>query len=212
MNRHDRRAHDAHARRMVSRPARPGPPPFDLIVVSAKREHIDQATGVPLLGQEPEHGVLLQVAEPQTWFTVAQADLVTNAFVEASNVSRAHIGDLRRFVADVVVDPLWRTEFFTGSAYWGRLLRTLDDTAWIVVERVDDLADERDERDARDAEALATPQGADLPRAYHRLDLDRAFVEGAKRWGVGWFDDPRTDARRYDIAVQLGLFGEVRYG
>ncbi len=39
----------------------------------------------------------------------------------------------------------------------------------------------------------------------------QAYVEGCKRWGLGWYGDPRTDAIRYSTAIQLALFGEERY-
>jgi hypothetical protein len=35
-------------------------------------------------------------------------------------------------------------------------------------------------------------------------------VEGVKRWGESWYVD--GDGPRYDVAVQLALLGEERYG
>ena len=38
----------------------------------------------------------------------------------------------------------------------------------------------------------------------------RAWEEGAKRWGVAWYED--VDANREDVVVQLALLGETKYG
>lgn len=54
-----------------------------------------------------------------------------------------------------------------------------------------------------------------LPPGFYQLDTNaaiRAFEEGCKRYGVGWFGDGKTDANTYDVVVQLALLGEVVYG
>ena len=54
-----------------------------------------------------------------------------------------------------------------------------------------------------------------LPKGWHYLDgkvAVRAFLEGATRWGIGWYEDTATDATFYDDVVQRVLFGELKYG
>jgi hypothetical protein len=38
----------------------------------------------------------------------------------------------------------------------------------------------------------------------------KAWIEGAKKWGIDWFHD--GDASRWDYAIQMALFGEQVYG
>ena len=52
-----------------------------------------------------------------------------------------------------------------------------------------------------------------LPKGWFRLDREaalRAWEEGIKRWGVGWYE--HTDSNREDVVIQLALLGEIRYG
>ena len=52
-----------------------------------------------------------------------------------------------------------------------------------------------------------------LPQGYYRLDYEfaiKAWIEGAKKYGVEWFGTLGSNAR--DFAVQMAMFGEVVYG
>jgi hypothetical protein len=104
--------------------------------------------------------------------------------------------------------------------YWayGHYLSGQDQHAiWIVVE-----SDDRPHAEvARLAERAARlhRQGKPLPPKCHLLDLvtaERAYRIGERRWGERWYDDPQTDASRYDsrydLVLQIALLGEIRYG
>jgi len=55
----------------------------------------------------------------------------------------------------------------------------------------------------------------EFPNGWYRLDeaaAVRAYLAGVRRWGEKWDEHQYCDGRWYDIAVQLALLGEVRYG
>jgi len=55
--------------------------------------------------------------------------------------------------------------------------------------------------------------GKELPPKWYRLDRAaavRAWAEGVKSTGEGWYED--GDARAYDSVIQMALLGEHRYG
>lgn len=54
----------------------------------------------------------------------------------------------------------------------------------------------------------------ELPDGWIRIDREvarRAYVEGVKQYGLGWYDAPRTDANTYDRLIQMVVFGKQRY-
>jgi hypothetical protein len=51
-----------------------------------------------------------------------------------------------------------------------------------------------------------------LPQGYYRLGREtaiKAWIEGAKKYGFGWFGE--RDANAWDYAIQMAIFGEVVY-
>lgn len=54
---------------------------------------------------------------------------------------------------------------------------------------------------------------APLPPGYHVVNKNtctKAYVEMCKRRGIDWYQD--SDANDYDVAFQLALLGEIKYG
>lgn len=43
-------------------------------------------------------------------------------------------------------------------------------------------------------------------------NVRKAWGLMAARKGVNWYSDPHTDQTDYDVAIQLLMFGEVKYG
>ena len=105
---------------------------------------------------------------------------------------------------------IFGTTYYAG--YWARGVEHDKGRGWLVWEHGDTGAALGEEPD-RKAAVKAWRSGAALPKGWHRLDRDaaiRAFVEGAKKWGVEWFEN--GDGPRYDYCVQMALLGEERYG
>lgn len=100
---------------------------------------------------------------------------------------------------------IFGTTYYCG--YW--LLRIVrDDTGWLCWEH----CDENSQND-HDQALKAFKEGGVLPPRYFRLDKDaaiKAYLEGCKRGGLGWFN--QADGSDYDVAIQLALLGEIRYG
>jgi hypothetical protein len=123
------------------------------------------------------------------------------------------------FSVTVEIDPFW-VEYLTqnvdifGQQYVGYWLRGVErdpDLGWLVWE--DDERHEWGFEPNRMAARNAWREGQPLPEGWYRLDRAaavRAWEEGVKRWGVGWYAE--VDAPREDLVVQLALLGEVRYG
>jgi hypothetical protein len=123
------------------------------------------------------------------------------------------------FSVTVEIDPFW-VEYLTqnvdvfGQQYAGYWLRGVDrdpELGWLVWEDDEQhrWGKEPDRLEARSAWLAGEP----LPKGWYRLDRAaavRAWEEGVKRWGVGWY--AQVDAIREDVVVQLALLGEVRYG
>lgn len=106
---------------------------------------------------------------------------------------------------EVDMPDLWLTECVSGSGRWARRHQLPDGAGW-VLRAVDEETDEHA------AGPVIEALGVGLPRGWYHLDPALAFRKGCERYGAAWFDDPRTDATRYDVAVQLATLGEVRYG
>jgi len=102
--------------------------------------------------------------------------------------------------------------FLTSYAgYWLRGVEHDNERGWLVWEDDEKC---RHGKEPQSKEALAAwRSGAELPPHWFRIDRStalRAWEEGVKRWGVGWYED--ADAASYDIVLQLALLGEERYG
>lgn len=116
--------------------------------------------------------------------------------------------DWIRFVTE------WTDGFIHGCyGYWARGIERENGLGWLVW--VDDEKSSRGEEPLRDEALAALRTRSPMPKGWLLFDRDfaiRAYVEGAKRWGVDWYNGPKSDANRYDIAVQLAAFGEHRFG
>lgn len=117
------------------------------------------------------------------------------------------------------VDPEWitfctrETDLFSRN-YCGYYLRGVDRSdklGWLVWE--DDEKCPAEAEPNRAAALKAWRAGKPLPAHWFRLDVDtavRAWAEGVKRGGEGWYEN--GDANVYDFIIQQTLFGEQRYG
>lgn len=106
-------------------------------------------------------------------------------------------------------------DIFSGDycGYWMRGVERDDKLGWLCWEHGDDWAD-YDQEPSRDAAVLAWKSGTPPPLGWHYLNEDaavKAYVAGCQRWGIDWFDE-KGDVGTYDVAIQLALLGEVRYG
>jgi hypothetical protein len=144
--------------------------------------------GIPLLGAEPEHGILYESPAVSTFFPLDQAQQIADGMADAcAEVRKQAFGKLVARVAfEVVVPDWWEVECVKGSTYWARIERT-EDNRWKLTEHDDE-------------------------EGVHHLDTADAYVRACRRWGELWTDGRHNDADGYDIAVQLSIFGEVRYG
>lgn len=135
---------------------------------------------------------------------------------DVAKARAGHKGDTVVIVSEVSAD--WTENVFLNvdllrhgyCGYWmeevgygpslGRLVRESDD------------ADRSEDVEKAAIEAWRAGPGP-LPKGYHRLDSEtaaKAWAEGVKKWGEEWYEDGDGDA--YDYAVQMALFGEVKYG
>lgn len=129
-------------------------------------------------------------------------------------------GDLDLSVTITVkVDPEW-IEFLTkysdifGSpyyaGYWLFGVERDDALGWLAYEHGDDRRPS--DRECKRVVALWRA-GEPLPERWFRLDRAaaiKAWGEAVKRYGVDWYE--KADGAVYDVAVQMALLGEVRYG
>lgn len=107
------------------------------------------------------------------------------------------------------------SDIFSGDyiGYWGyghRLRNGDQKIGWIVLESDAQQVMESRGREAENCFRDKLP----MPEGCHLLDETaaiRAYIEGVKKWGVDWFEE-KGDAGTYDIAIQLALLGEIRYG
>lgn len=100
------------------------------------------------------------------------------------------------------------------SGYWafGLTLNNDDGTDWLAYEMADDR---RPSKKVQDDVLALHEKGEKLPERWFVIDKAfaiKAYVEGAKKWGVRWYDDHDWDASSVDVVVQLAMLGEVRYG
>lgn len=101
--------------------------------------------------------------------------------------------------------------FMAGCVgYWASGVCRAIHAGWLVFEQCD-------ESDASIAEAHEVRAldiaGKTLPKGWHVLDraaAGRAYDLMCARQGLGWYGG--ADASDYDVALQLALLGEVRYG
>ena len=126
-----------------------------------------------------------------------------------------HKGDTAVVASEVSAD--WTENVFLNvdllrSGYCGLWMAGVDyDSSLGRLVREDDEADRSD--DAERAAIEAWQAHAPLPKGYHRLDREtaaKAWAAGVRKWGEEWHED--GDADNYDYAVQMALFGEVKYG
>ncbi len=95
--------------------------------------------------------------------------------------------------------------------YWGAIVESHEFKGFLVWEHNDERPS--DEGNEHDPAMVAFEYNTPLPKRYFRLDKAaavRAYAEGVRRWGVGWYEG--GDASKYDIVIQMALLGEVRYG
>lgn len=73
----------------------------------------------------------------------------------------------------------------------------------------------RDAPTSYEAALLALAEGEPLPEGWYHLDRSaaiRAYIEGVKQYGVGWFTSPYDcDRDEIDHVIQRALLGEYRY-
>ena len=102
--------------------------------------------------------------------------------------------------------------------YWLRGVKRDEKLGWLVWE--DDEIHSQGEEPKLKAALAAWKAGKPLPQGepgcqrWYRLDeaaAVKAYVEGVKLWGVNWFEE-KGDACTYDVAIQMALLGEIRYG
>lgn len=113
---------------------------------------------------------------------------------------------------------LW-PDAFTRSAigYWAYGVVRDDTLGWLV--RDDEAGTADDEATERDA-IRRWRAGEPLPAGFYRLDRAAAIkgyvamlsrpASRAVSGGFDWYE--RADANSYDVAIQLALFGQVKYG
>lgn len=123
------------------------------------------------------------------------------------------------FTLTVEIDPFW-VEYLTLHAdifhprcvgYWLRGVQLDNDRGWLCWE--DDKRTHHGCEPNKEEACRAWEAGEPLPKGWYRLDQAaalRAWEEGVKLWGVGWYE--HTDSEREDVVVQLSLLGEIRYG
>ena len=105
-------------------------------------------------------------------------------------------------------DPLFRTDH---CGYWARGVAYDEERGWLVYE--DDEKCKPGKEPHHDEAIAAWIENRDLPEHWFRLDRAaaiRAWAEGVKSDGEHWFEE--GDATDYDVALQMALLGEVRYG
>ncbi len=93
------------------------------------------------------------------------------------------------------------------AGYWMRGVELTQKRGWLVF-------DDEGGYDACDETAIeAWRAGKKLPGGYYRLDRAaaiKAWIEGAKRYGVEWFH--KEDATAWDVALQTALLEKIVYG
>lgn len=101
--------------------------------------------------------------------------------------------------------------------YWMAAMECDDDLGWLCYEYAndDDMPSLRAMKEAPEYQEIVKSwrEGKLLPPNWYRLDKAaaiKAYGEGVKRYGLDWYED--GDAITYDVAVQMALLGEVRYG
>ena len=126
------------------------------------------------------------------------------------------------FSITVEIDPRWVDYITNGSdifsrphyaGYWACGVANAPALGWLVAECDENERFPSEYEDER-VEALWRA-GKDLPPRWYRLDRAaalRMWEEGVKRYGVGWYGDPKHDGGMEDGLLQLALLGEVRYG
>lgn len=84
---------------------------------------------------------------------------------------------------------------------------------WLAYEHGDDARPTEEEEGMVEN---AHQDGEPLPERWFLIDKAfaiKAYVEGAKKWGLDWYDERKdNDATTYDWVVQMAALGEARYG
>jgi hypothetical protein len=113
--------------------------------------------------------------------------------------------EIDEFIEEITTSvDVFRT---THCGYWLRGVDRTDDAGWLVF-------DDESEHDRCDEAAIHYWNHSEkLPAGYYKLDRElaiKAWAEGAKKYGVGWFGN--GDADDWDYSIQMAIFGEVVYG
>jgi hypothetical protein len=85
---------------------------------------------------------------------------------------------------------------------------------WEEGEFADEECERGKEPGRKEAMLFFKARIGELPKHWFILDEEtatKAWIEGVKRMGVG-FANGDGDANDYDVAVQMALLGEVKYG
>lgn len=115
--------------------------------------------------------------------------------------------------------------------YWARGVKRDDKLGWLIWEFEEDkrleeflemhsLGDDTEDTELHAEAMKAWKAGEKLPPLYHALNREAA-VKGflamlewpagrAVEGGINWYEN--GDANSYDVAVQLAVLGEVKYG
>lgn len=122
---------------------------------------------------------------------------------------------------------LWSDVFSTDYiGYWARGVKQNNDLGWLVWEFEEDerfnaanLGGEKEDRMYHMEAIRAWKAGKPLPPHYHALNREAA-VKGYLamvslprengQGGLDWYEN--GDATTYDVAIQLALLGELKYG
>ncbi len=117
---------------------------------------------------------------------------------------------------ETVVDPLWlehcdSTDVFsrTYCGFWAVGIAYTTQLGWLLFEHGGET---RPPERVPKAVLDAWIAGAKLPKRWHRLDRAtaiRAWEAGVRFAGERWFEN--GDGPRYNLAIQLALFGAEKY-
>lgn len=102
--------------------------------------------------------------------------------------------------------------FYTNRCgYWMRGIDHTNKRGWLVFESGGEVPPGQ-EPFLKEAKK-AWREGKELPPGYFYLNEDmaiKAWAEASKRYGLDWYEE--TDAEREDVAIQLAILGEIKYG
>jgi hypothetical protein len=123
-----------------------------------------------------------------------------------------------------VPDEMWidyvtkEVDLFSSNyiGYWACGVEQDDQKGWLIFDEADEVPFGDSETFPQEKKARAAWNSGNyklLPKNWYVLDKEfaiKAYLIGCKEWGADWFDD--GDAIKYDVVIQLALFGETKYG